>query len=182
MDCKEIAKKIREQLKVNGINNKQVSVRSGIVGFSQEVNITIKDATIKFDMVDEMAHKYESIDYDEATGEILSGGNTYIDVSFSYDVIKKEREKYIPFAKKIIDKYKDTPSEELVSVAKMGDYEILYSPNDCIELCKRIKNKCADGTEYVSLTTIKRYMAYDENAIAEGIQYFVNQYDFKIAI
>jgi hypothetical protein len=80
MTTKEIATKIREDLKQRGYNSRKISVRFEFCGYSSVVVLTVKDDTLDIENVREWVNKYEAIDRDERTGETLEGGNTYIRV------------------------------------------------------------------------------------------------------
>ena len=88
-------KQIRRDMKTEiGYNSKQVSVscKRGNVSF------TIRDENINSEKVKEFSYQYENISRDYATGCILSGGNTFVDVKFAKnlnDVFDKKYEKII---------------------------------------------------------------------------------------
>ena len=78
------AQTIKKELKENGI--KEVSVRDN----HGHVNIEIKSNKIDIEKVEEIAGKYESYQRDEATQEILCGGNTFVFVTYSDSIYNKE--------------------------------------------------------------------------------------------
>lgn len=80
MTEKEIIMMIRAELKKIGYSSRQVSVRSGNCSYNKSVKIVIKDDSCNVEKIKSVALKFKSIDYDERTGEILSGGNVYISV------------------------------------------------------------------------------------------------------
>ena len=189
MSAKEMAQEIRNQLKEKGYNSRQVSVKAKAVMYDDSITVTIKDLTIPFKVVNDIAEKYESIRYDEYCGEVLNGCNTYVRVCFDYDAIRQEREKYMQFARDTMEKYKDTPVGQLETIAEHDDLEIFYIPkrnngnNEAIEVCQRVTQKYFNSDEeYESIDTLERRDAYNEYAIAEALVYFVNQYNFKIAV
>lgn len=49
-----------------------------------EQKITIKDLAIDIKEIEQLAKGYESYERDEFTGEILSGGNTFVFVNYDY--------------------------------------------------------------------------------------------------
>jgi len=77
------AKTIRENLKTIGLNRTAVSVRSPHWG---SVDVEIKDRAVDFRKVNEIAMAEQRISRCEASGEILSGGNTFVHVSIVADV------------------------------------------------------------------------------------------------
>lgn len=84
----EHAALIRRTLKAKyGITSKQVSVRSDCYSMGSSIQITIKDPTIRKADVEAVARSHERVDYDAASGEILSGGNRFVDVTYSGEAI-----------------------------------------------------------------------------------------------
>ena len=76
--AKEIRQALKEQL---GYNARQVSVRERQGGYSYSFILTVRDASVNLQKVEEFARGCESIDRCERTYEILSGGNTFVRVS-----------------------------------------------------------------------------------------------------
>lgn len=85
MSTVEKAKEIRETLKKMGINSKQVSVTCD----SNSISCRIKDFSVDPNVVSEIANRHESISRCQYSGEILCGGNTYVNVSYDW---KKKQE------------------------------------------------------------------------------------------
>jgi hypothetical protein len=71
---------IRQALKEHGYNNRKVGVRYD--GYA--VWLTIKDLAIGIKEIEQLTKGYESYERDEFTGEILSGGNTFVFVNYAY--------------------------------------------------------------------------------------------------
>nr|DAM77757.1 MAG TPA: Head-to-tail joining protein W (GpW), fast protein folding, downhill [Caudoviricetes sp.] len=71
---------IRQALKEHGYNNRKVGVRYD--GYA--IWLTIKDLAIDIKEIEQLAKGYESYERDEFTGEILSGGNTFVFVNYAY--------------------------------------------------------------------------------------------------
>ena len=74
----DTAKRMREALSSRRLKTTEVSVRRRDAGYSDAYYVTLRDDGIAMDFVRDLLRKFESIDRDEATGEILLGGNTYI--------------------------------------------------------------------------------------------------------
>lgn len=102
MTNKERSKAIREEIKKLGYNTKQVSVRSRYCGYSDATDITVKDLNCDIKAIEKACTKFESIDYDQYSGEILSGGNTYISVKWDYEALKKVEEEKMQEAENLI--------------------------------------------------------------------------------
>ncbi len=84
------AQTVRAELKANGINSRQVSVRTDNYGMGSSLHVTIRDAGISPEQVVPIAYKAERISRCEYSGDILSGGNTYVFVGYS-DEARDER-------------------------------------------------------------------------------------------
>ena len=95
MTIKEKCAAMRAELKKLGYNSKQVSVRGGYCGYSVSADITIKDLKADRKAIEKVCKKFQSIDYDCASGEILEGGNTYIFVKYDYDTLKNAIEEEV---------------------------------------------------------------------------------------
>lgn len=83
-----IAKAIKEL----GYNSRQVSVKSDGCAF----RVTVRDPKINMQKVEAAVKPLEDISYDEATQEILSGGNTFIFVYASDEVKEAWANEYLP--------------------------------------------------------------------------------------
>jgi len=79
---KQKAAEIRKQLKTLGYSARDVSVRSD----HNSLDITIRRNGLNVKAIRDIANSYENIRRCEASGEILSGGNTYVTVGFADDV------------------------------------------------------------------------------------------------
>lgn len=79
MTTKERVQAIRNTLKSNGYSNRQIGVTN-----DGAIWVTIKDSNIKLEDIENFVKKYEHYYTDEATGEILSGGNTFVFVQYDY--------------------------------------------------------------------------------------------------
>lgn len=93
---------IKKDLKKKGYTSRQVSVTKRRGGFSSAINILVKDMlNVDLGYIQDIVKKYQNIDKDERTGEILSGGNTYIFVEYDYSTLNKE---YSGVMQKLINK------------------------------------------------------------------------------
>lgn len=80
-------KAIREELKNAGFNSRKVSVRKEYAGCSSLIEVKVK-TLVALDEIEEIVKKYETISRDEYTSEVLSGGNTFIKVSYDPEFVK----------------------------------------------------------------------------------------------
>lgn len=86
MTASEKAKSIRSELKKAGFTSRQVSVKHRYCGYSSSYHITIKDGNVSELQIKDICKSFESVDYDERTGEILEGGNDYVFVERDHQI------------------------------------------------------------------------------------------------
>lgn len=65
---------IRKEIKGLGLTTKDVSIKIDV----HAVRVRAKNESVDLKKIQDAIMKYESYDRDEKTGEILSGGNTFI--------------------------------------------------------------------------------------------------------
>lgn len=72
-----------------------MSVKTSRGGYESAVRVKVKSskALKVLGKIEHIADDLEKVDYDERTGEILAGGNTFVFVDIDYDLEKKLREK-----------------------------------------------------------------------------------------
>ena len=85
-----LTNEIKKELRKAGIDTKYISVRHMWCGYSDSYHIEIYDESIDRELVRKVCYRFEQVDRDERTGEILMGGNTYIWVDYCWDIRKKE--------------------------------------------------------------------------------------------
>ena len=78
---------IKKALKKEGFGAREVSVKTTNSGF----RVTIRNLAANFQKIAEIANAAESISRCEITGDILSGGNTFVRVMFSDDALRPWR-------------------------------------------------------------------------------------------
>lgn len=90
--AKEIRHRLKEEL---GATSRQISVRSSGSGMDSSISVIIKDPTVKLAHVERIAKSVECIDRDKATGEILIGGNLYVDVDYEDGIFDEQAEEIV---------------------------------------------------------------------------------------
>lgn len=90
------AAEIRAALKAKHITSRQVSVRADYFSMGSSITITIKDANVRASVVSAIANQHESISRCHLTGEILSGGNRYVSVSYASATLEEMAARYLP--------------------------------------------------------------------------------------
>jgi hypothetical protein len=83
----ESAKRIREELKKLGWSSRKVSVRSDSFSMGSSITVKVLVPEVPLAKVKAIAERFERVSRDERTGEILSGGNRYLHVEYSYEVL-----------------------------------------------------------------------------------------------
>lgn len=83
---------IRAELKAAGIKRNDVSVRCDY----NSIRCEIKSIDVDFATVKKAAYKHQSISRCEYSGEILCGGNTYVNVCYSDVVVDEVVKKLLP--------------------------------------------------------------------------------------
>ena len=126
------SKKIRQELKSTlGYNARQVSVS---VKDYNSIYFTVRTKEVDFNSVLEFAHKYEAVNRCPITHDILSGGNVYVNVSYSEALEVELIEEQRSTAKRIIE------SENLVD-EETGFYLIDLPMYNTFKLINRNTNK-----------------------------------------
>lgn len=102
----ELSDRIRQELKKAGYKvPSEISVRLlKKDAFSNRYDVTIKTFKVDKNDVEKIVKKYENVDYDERTGEILSGGNNYVFVQYDWDLKSKEEKRLEKMESEIIQK------------------------------------------------------------------------------
>ena len=103
MTNKELSQAIRKDLKNNGFTSKDISVRVRDSLYDTSVKVTIKNPFIKISDIEKIVNKYEEIDRDQRTGEILAGANTYVFVEYEYGIMKEAAADLIPTAEMVLN-------------------------------------------------------------------------------
>ena len=124
MTNKERSLAIRAGLKKLGYNSRQVSVRSGDCGFSDYSHITIKDMSVRKADIEKVCNAFQSIRYDEYTGEILEGCNTYIRVEYDYDALNEAKNEEMPKVEELV---RGIDKGEQKKIERKDFYYVLYN-------------------------------------------------------
>ena len=77
----ETAQKMNDALKKAGFNRRQVTVRHRRALYDDDYRIKVRDPNVSLLQIEEIVGEFESIRYDEYSGEILAGCNNYVSVS-----------------------------------------------------------------------------------------------------
>ena len=129
MTNKERSKAIRETLKKAGYKTSDFSIRSYDCGYSDSSKIHIKNLSIDVSKIRNLLKKFESVDYDERSGEILSGGNTYIIVDYDYETIRAKENEVRQELDDLIEKLDNSKIDGYVSYI-IGDLRVFSRDNE----------------------------------------------------
>jgi len=82
------SKEVKNFLKSHGIETKDIRVSS-----NSSIDVKLLDPRLDIDKIEELLkNEFESYQRDDATGEILSGGNTFVFIEYDYDLVKQIQE------------------------------------------------------------------------------------------
>ena len=93
--AKKPADQIREALKARGIKRSQVSVVHDHYSLGSTIHVRIKDPAVSQSIVEAIAKEQERIDRDN-WGEILSGGNRFVDVEYTEQALSALVAEFLP--------------------------------------------------------------------------------------
>jgi len=99
----EKAAQLRKELKAHGWTSRDISVRARSCTYSSAIDVVVKRADIDMGKVRELAMEYESISRCEYSGEILSGGNTYVEVRRAYELAESMADAIQPACAKALE-------------------------------------------------------------------------------
>ncbi len=96
MTATESAAMIRKALKRDhGWTGRQVSVRSEYYSMGSSIHVRIKDPSVNPALVRKVAGCHQRVRRCEISGEILSGGNMFVNVSWDHDVLRTMSAQYL---------------------------------------------------------------------------------------
>lgn len=143
-----IGDKIKEDLKKKGYRiPAQLSVVKKNLTTSIAYNISVKDLKIRKEDVMEIVGKYKNYEVD-ASGDILSGGNTFINVSYDPKVVDKEMKRLLPKCVEIVDKMMEKKGK---SVKLNNGYEVVMMSTATDRDAEDIKNGRQSGNRNFSV-------------------------------
>ena len=95
---------IRDALKKAGWKRSEVTVAKGRGGYDAVYHVTVKNLKLPIENVEKVAKKFEKLDWDDRTGELLAGGNTVIFVEYDWKAESAEQKRLAPAMKEVIAK------------------------------------------------------------------------------
>lgn len=121
------ADRLRAKLKAAGYNARRVTVRHDHYSMGSSIDVTIRDPDVGRDTIKALASEFERVDRCEITGEILSGGNRYLDVKYSGKATATLRDRVRRVVMAAIEKAKAIDPGQLVPV---NDDWLIGRPTD----------------------------------------------------
>lgn len=145
MNTTEYAAKIRAELKRrHGWTSRQVSVRGDYFSMGSAIRVTIKDPAVPLEPVRRVAGEAEQIHRDQMTGEILGGGNRYVDVTYSMDARKILGRRYADAVQRAVDAIDPNDTSRLEPVT--GTTFLVGRPNPYgVSLWDQGSSHCLQG-------------------------------------
>jgi hypothetical protein len=99
------ADSLRSALKEAGFGARRVTVRTD----GSTLRVTIRDASASLTKVKVIADRFESVRRCEASGEILAGGNTYVDTEYSEALVA-------PIKSALVAVLEPAPADEFIAL------------------------------------------------------------------
>lgn len=137
MTNKELKAAIKEELKNAGFKKGyRLNIRDSL--YDTAIKITINDPTINRKEIERIVNKYEKIERDERTGEILSGCNYYVLVEYNYGIFDEVAREYEATAKgAMLEKGECIRLFDGLNLLNVGNRIEISQPS---EHCRRIVN------------------------------------------
>lgn len=124
---KEAAAKIRADLKARkGWTQRDVSIRVEYYSMGSSIHATIRNPAVTEAELRPILLQGERIDYDHATGEILSGGNRFVHIHYAKDVSAVLARRHLDALRRA--------ATMVDNRATLGDTSILVSIGEGVEL------------------------------------------------
>lgn len=115
------AAQLRAALKAKGWTSRDVSVRADYYSLGSSIRVVIKNPAVPLATVKALAEGHERIDRDQ-WGEILGGGNRFVDVSYAtaaIDILARRHIDAIEVAKAALD---DAGDGALIPIGTTGHF------------------------------------------------------------
>lgn len=112
MTNEELRVAVKADVKGKGLSLRDVSVSVKNVGYSTTIRLVIRNPHVNRSELKTLLKKYESVDRDERTGEILAGGNVYVNACYAEGIFEEVSKEWEPFAVEMMEK-----KEEIVKLS-----------------------------------------------------------------
>jgi len=136
------AAKIRTELKSRyGWTSRQISVKSDTFSMGSSIDVTIKATGIKLADVKAIAEQFDRVRRCEVTGDILGGGNRYVNVQFDWEFLGTLAKRF----ELMLDELPITPSS--LSAVHVGEEMFLIGRTGSLQY-QVSKIHANQGTDY----------------------------------
>lgn len=112
------AHRLRAALKAAGFNARRVTVRAS----HGSLYVSIRDAAASLSAVEAIANRFSVVHRCEMTGDILDGGNTFVNVAYTDELVA-------PVKAAILAVLEPAPTDERVTV--LGDFRAIKVSRQC---------------------------------------------------
>lgn len=89
MTNKELSTSIKAELKAAGYNVRDFRVSVKNCGYSTSAHVYIKSPTVNRLDVEKVLKRFDQVERDTRTGEVLEGGNLYLFVEYEYGLFEE---------------------------------------------------------------------------------------------
>lgn len=130
MTNKELGNQIRKELKENGIARKDISVRVRDSLYDTAVHIKIKNPMIRKSDIEKVVKKYDQVEHDARSYEILVGGNTYVFIDYEYGVVEEAAAELVPIAEMVLGNKDKYSGHKIADNGEKSVYITYYKGNE----------------------------------------------------
>lgn len=130
MSNKELSQLVRKTLKEAGFTSKDVSVRVKDSGYSTSVRVTVKNPFVKISEVKKVVNRFEEIDRDERTMEILQGCNVFVHVQYECGIIEEAAKELMPTSEMVLSNIEKYSGHKIADNGKKEVFITHYEGSD----------------------------------------------------
>jgi hypothetical protein len=130
---KEAAAQLRQQFKRRGYNSRDISIRMEQYSLGSTIHIEIKTPKLPLPAVKAICKQAEHVRYCEASGEILSGGNRFVEIHRSRELSEILARRHVQAVENALDELDqlETPTSQLVHILGTNGPLMLGLANGC---------------------------------------------------
>lgn len=140
----DTSKEMRKLLKQHGYNARRVSVKHHQYSMGSTVHVTIRDPEVDAEKIKDIVDKFERVSYDERSGEILSGGNRFVEVKYSEGAKELRREPFMAAIEEALHKLKELDPSDNRTCVEFGNFLMHREYPGSVRV--NILSKDADGS------------------------------------
>lgn len=170
---------IKQFLKDQGVDTRKLSVTSDSWFGGQSFRVVIKDLSVDIKQVSNLVlPKFRNVRVDEHTGEILEGGNTYVNIEYDFETITEALEERTQEIKSVYDK--DSITDEVV--LRENDNFIVSVNNSFAYAYIKPKYKIEDIVDPEAVISLNEALENNKShngkvALADSGEYYYLKYE-----